>query len=357
MNVTGTVLSKRKIAKLVEDKIVRGWDDPRLYTLVALRRRGVPPGAILSFVNELGVSTALTNIQLQRFENSVRRYLEQTVPRLMLILDPIPVIIDDLPDDYHEELELPFSPKDPEMGSHIVPFTRKVYIDRSDFREVDSKDYFRLAPGKAVGLLKVLYPIKATSFEKNEKTGLVTVVHATYEKPEEGATFKKPKTYIQWVAASEKHKSPIKAEVRIFSSLFKSENPDSAEGGFLADVNPKSEEIYPGAMIETGLNEVIARAPWPKEEGEKGMSNETAESTISKTDDPSVSEKETAAGHVDGSGEAAAKLNTPHSTAAPPETVRFQGLRVAYFAIDKDSVHSKIVLNRIVSLKEDSGKA
>ena len=350
LKVTGTVLSKRKIAKLVEENIVRGWDDPRLYTLVALRRRGVPPGAILSFVNELGVSTALTNIQLVRFEQVVRKYLEQTVPRLMLILDPIPVIIDDLSDDYLEEIELPFSPKDPVMGNHIVPFTKTVYIDRSDFREVDSKDYFRLAPGKAVGLLKVPFPIKATSFEKDESTGLITKVHASYEKPEEGTAFKKPKTYIQWVAASAKHKSPIKAEVRVFSSLFKSENPDATEGGFLADVNPKSEEVYPNAVIETGLTEVRKRAPWPAEAGE-GIKDPT------KTDEPYPNNK-------DGSGEIesevtrlAVESKTPAPSYEPgPETVRFQGLRVAYFALDKDSVDGKVVLNRIVSLKEDAGK-
>ncbi|MCJ1386240.1 hypothetical protein MMC17_009366 [Xylographa soralifera] len=338
LNVTGTVLSKRKIAKLVDEKIVRGWDDPRLYTLVALRRRGVPPGAILSFVNELGVSTANTNIQLARFEQVVRRYLEQTVPRLMLVLDPIPVIIDNLPDDYLEDIELPFSPKDPTMGNHIVPFTKTVYIDRSDFREVDSKDYFRLAPGKAVGLLKVPFPIKATSFEKDETTGLVTEVHATYEKPEEGSAFKKPKTYIQWVASSPKHKSPIRAEVRIFSALFKSENPDSAEGGFMADLNSHSEEIYPNAMIETGFNEVRARAPWPEKEGEKAVKDEKT--------DPSSSEAHTSE-----------DITTKSSLIAHPETVRFQGLRVAYFAMDTDSTDGKIVLNRIVSLKEDSGKA
>ena len=338
LNVTGTVLSKRKIAKLVEEKVVRGWDDPRLYTLAALRRRGVPPGAILSFVNELGVSTANSNIQLARFEQVVRRYLEQTVPRLMLVLDPIPVIIDNLPDDYLEEIELPFSPKDPAMGNHLVPFTKTVYIDRSDFREVDSKDYFRLAPGKAVGFLKVPFPIKATSFKKDEGTGLVTEVHATYEKPEEGTAFKKPKTYIQWVASSPMHNSPIKAEVRIFSSLFKSENPDSAEGGFMADLNSHSEEIYPNAMLETGFDEVRARAPWPEKEGEKAVES-------GKVDDPS-SEAHTAE----------AAVTTP-SMAARPETVRFQGLRVAYFAMDTDSTDGKIVLNRIVSLKEDSGKA
>ena len=315
LNVSGTITSKRKIAKLVSEKYVRDWDDPRLYTMAALRRRGVPPGAILSFVNELGVTTATTTIQVSRFDQSVRRYLERTVPRLMLVLDPIPVIIDDLPDDYLEEIEVPFSPQNPAMGSHIVPFTKKVYIDRSDFREVDSKDYFRLAPDKAVGLFKVPYPIKATSFKKDEATGRITEVRATYEKPIEGTAFKKPKTYIQWIAASEKHNSPRKAEVRIFHPLFKSENPEAATGGYLADVNSKSEEIYPNAMIETGLDEVRNRAPWPSEEGEKVA-----------------------------------------NVKARLETVRFQGMRVAYFALDKESVGEKVVLNRIVSLKEDSGK-
>ena len=323
--MTGTVLSKRKIMKLVEEKIVRGWDDPRLYTLVAIRRRGVPPGALLSFVNELGVTTSSANIQIKRFEQSIRRYLEQTVPRLMVVLDPILVIIDDLPEDFCEELEVPFSPKDPAMGSHKVPFTRTVYIDRSDFREVDSKDYFRLAPGKAVGLLKVPYPIKATTFSRDPDTGLVTEIHASYEKPTEpDGKFKKPKTYIQWVSASEKHNSPIRVEVRSFTQLFKSENPDGAEGGFLADVNEKSEEIFPDAMVETGLVEIRQRAPWPEEAGEKVQAK-----------------AEEGEGRVE----------------CGPESVRFQGLRVAYFCVDQDSTADKVVLNRIVSLKEDSGKA
>ena len=111
----GTVLSKRKIQKLVQNRYVRSWDDPRLYTLPALRRRGIPPGAILSFVNELGVTKATSNIEIKRFETSIRRYLEFTVPRLMVVLDPIRVIIDDLPDDHLEMIELPFS-KDPAYG-------------------------------------------------------------------------------------------------------------------------------------------------------------------------------------------------------------------------------------------------
>lgn len=233
----------------------------------------------------------------------------------MLVLDPITVIIDDLPDDYEEEVELPFG-KDPAIGSHTVPFTKRVYIDRSDFREVDSNDYFRLAPGKSVGLMKVPFPIKATSFEKDESTGSITTVHATYEQPTEDAPFKKPKTYIQWVASSAAHCSPVRAEVRNFNPLFKSEDPDAAEGGFLRDINPASEEIYPNAVIETGFHEIQRRAPWPEEEGEKNVKGEDA----------------------------------------GVESVRFQGLRVAYFAMDKDSVEGKVVLNRIVSLKEDSGK-
>ena len=119
LSVAGTVLSKRKIRKLVKEKHVESWDDPRLYTLAALRRRGVPPGAILSFVNELGVTKATTNIEIKRFETSVRRYLEVSVPRLMLVLDPVPVIIDNLPDNHLEMLEMPFS-KDPAFGvSHF----------------------------------------------------------------------------------------------------------------------------------------------------------------------------------------------------------------------------------------------
>lgn len=328
LNVQGTITSKRKIAKLVNEGYVRGYDDPRLYTLVGLRRRGVPPGAILSFVNELGVSTAHTNIQIVRFEQSVRKYLELTVPRLMLVLDPIPVIIDNLPDDYVEEVEMPFAPKDPAMGSHMMPFTKVVYIDRSDFREVDSKEFFRMAPGKSVGLLKVPYPIKAESFKKDEATGLVTEIHATYEKPaEEGGSFKKPKTYIQWVGKSEKHESPINVEVRVTKPLFKSDSPDSVPGGFMNDINPNSEEIFPNAVIETGLNEIRRRAPWPEEAGEKDMKK--GELSNEQPSDPDV---------------------------PGFETVRFQGLRVAYFCLDKDSTADKIVLNRIVSLKEDAGK-
>jgi glutaminyl-tRNA synthetase len=256
LSITGTVLSKRKIAKLVNEGYVRGWDDPRLFTLIGIKRRGVPPGAILEFVNELGVTTAPTNIQLARLDQTVRRYLEITVPRLMLVLDPLPVVIEDA---VELELELPFSPKIPTMGSHKVKFTKTVYIERSDFREIDSKEYFRLAPGKSVGLLQVPYPIQAVSFKKDGDK--VTEVRAVYDK--EG---KKPKAYIHWVAEGSKE-----VEVRIHNALFKSEKPDNAEGGFLNDINPNSEEIFSHAMIESGFEEVKRRAPWPEAAGESEL--------------------------------------------------------------------------------------
>ncbi|KAK0621682.1 tRNA synthetases class I, catalytic domain-containing protein [Bombardia bombarda] len=307
LSMTGTVLSKRKLKELVDKKFVRGWDDPRLYTLIAVKRRGVPPGAILEFVNELGVTTSNSLIQISRFEQTIRRYLERTVPRLMMVLDPVPVVIEDADEFDGTSLTVPFSPRNPAMGEHTIKFTKTVYIDRSDFREVDSKDYFRLAPGKTVGLLQAPFPIKATSFTTDEATGKVTEIRAVFDRET-----KKPKTYIQWVAAE--GAGSRKCEVRIYNPLFLSENPASAEGGYLNDINPESEIVYPNAMIESGFDEVKRRAPWPEAAGEDGL----------------------------GKG--------------GPESVRFQAMRVAYFALDSDSTDDKIILNRIVSLKEDKEK-
>jgi len=324
LNLTGTIMSKRKIARLVKEGKVFDWDDPRLYTLVALRRRGVPPGAILSFINELGVTTARTNIQTIRFESSVRKYLEMTVPRLMVIIDPIKVIIDNLPEDHEEEVENAFGPKNVDMGSHTLPFTRTIYIERDDFREVASKDFFRLAPGASVGLLKVTHPITCTSFQKDDATGQVTEIHATYDKPVEGETFKKPKSYIHWVAESSKHNSPIRVEARVFNSLFKSENPEAVEPDFMADIREDSLTVYPNAVAEVGLTEIQRRAPWPEQAGETKNGTEDAHGEVKKPG---------------------------------PESVRFQAMRVGYFCVDRETTSENIILNRIVGLKEDAGKA
>ena len=345
LNVSGTILSKRKIHELVKKKYVRARDDPRLYTLPALRRRGVPPGAILSFVNELGVTKAVTNIEVKRFETSVRRYLEVTVPRLMVVLDPVKIVIDNLPNDHVEMVELPFS-KDPAMGLHTVPFTKTVFIERTDFREVDSPDYFRLAPGKAVGLMKVPFPITATTVDKDPSTGAISLIHATYEKPADGSAPKKPKSFIHWVAASPAHDSPIKAEVRIINPLFKSDNPAAHPGGFLKDINPDSEELFPNAMMETGFEEIRKRAPWPAEAGEKAVHEEKR-----MHEEHEKSEKSLMPDVDDEAGDAGLVGVQPG-----PETVRFQGMRMGYFCVDKESEGAKVVLNRIVSLKEDTGK-
>jgi glutaminyl-tRNA synthetase len=276
-------MSKRKIKKLIDEKFVGGWDDPRLYTLVALRRRGVPPGAILSFVNELGVTTANALVHVARFEQSIRHYLELTVPRLMLVLDPLPLVIEDFEslNSADLDIDIPFSPKNPEMGSHSVRLTKTVYIDRSDFREVDSEEYFRLAPGKTVGLWKLPFPVKATSFSKDAE-GRVTEVKVAFDREK-----KKPKTYIQWVP-----EGSTKVECRVYDRLFRSNDPNTVEGGFLNDLNPNNATFYTGALVEPGFEEVRRRAPWPEAAGERGD--------------------------------------------CKPESVRFQAMRVAYFV----SLHS-----------------
>lgn len=230
--------------------------------------------------SELGVTTTNSIIQITRFEQSIRRYLERTVPRLMLVLEPVRVVIEDAEEADETEVTIPFSTKNPKMGDHKIKFTPKeIYIDRSDFREVDSKDYFRLAPGKTVGLLNAPFPIKATSFTKDETTGKVTEIRAVFDKET-----KKPKAFIQWVGSDGR-----KVEVRIHQPLFLSENPAAAEGGYLNDLNPNSEIIYSDSLIESGIDEIRRRAPWPEAAGEDKL----------------------------GKG--------------GPESVRFQATRVAYF--------------------------
>lgn len=319
LNLTGSVMSKRKLLQLVQDGYVRGWDDPRLYTLVALRRRGVPPGAILNFISELGVTTTTSHIETVRFDGSIRKHLENTVPRLMMILDPVKVVLDNLPEDYRIEVDMPFKPGVPEMGEHKLPFTREFYIDRADFREDYSSNYFRMQPGQSVGLLRIPNTVRMTSVER-DAAGRVVQLHAHYENDLPKPI--KPKSYISWVAESPKDSSPIRlAEVREFDRLFKSDNPSSNPDGFLADLNPQSESLHRNAIVELGFNEVRENSPWKLE---------------------AKTEEEKILGGQDIKG--------------APESVRFQALRVGYYCMDKDSTGSTVVLNRIVTLKEDKGK-
>ncbi|KAG0169763.1 hypothetical protein DFQ28_003090 [Apophysomyces sp. BC1034] len=319
LNVTGTIMSKRKILKMVNNGYVSDWDDPRLYTLMGIRRRGVPPEAINNFVLELGVTTSQSTIDVVRFDAKTREYLDKVTPRLMSILNPIKVVLTNLPDDYVEEVVVPNKPRDASMGEHKVPFTKVLYIDASDFREQDSKDYYRLAPGKSVGLLHLTHPIRCVEVKKNEK-GEIQELICNYENEGE---FKKPKTYIHWVAESSKHNSPVVLdEVRVYNALFKHPNPEEVEGGFLNDLNENSLSIVKGAITNVGIYDQIA--DWVKKTGGKDK-----------------------------------------------ESMRWQFVRTGYFCLDLDTELDvdkiregrvkeglgRLVVNRTVTLKEDAGKA
>ncbi|KAF8663362.1 hypothetical protein AX16_000938 [Volvariella volvacea WC 439] len=345
LSLEGTITSKRKLLALVEGGYVSGWDDPRLYTLIALRRRGVPPGAIISFVSTLGVSTAGSNIEIARFEQAVRQYLEGSAPRLLMVLKPLKVTIDNLPEDYVLMVEKPLHPKVPSLGTTTIPFTRTIYIDHDDFRLEDSKDYFRLAPGKTVGLFQAPYPISYVSHKTDPDTQEVTELVCRLEN--EGPP-KKPKAFIQWVAEHAPSGSPVRVdETRIFHRLFKSDKPPS---DYKSDIAPDSLEIVKGALLEVGFWSLAKRLMLEA----KAEATTRAESALKSSTDYG---------------------DTPHPTIEQlfgNECVRFQGLRVAYFALDKDARVGSLeesssinpgrrqgdylVLNRIVSLKEDSGK-
>ncbi|KAI9507513.1 glutamine-tRNA ligase [Russula earlei] len=354
----GTITSKRKLLALVKEGYVLGWDDPRLYTLIALRRRGVPAGAIISFVGGLGVSTAGTNIQLVRFDQAVRSYLETSVPRLLMVLKPLKVTLRNVPEDYVVFVEKGLHPKVPALGTARLPFTRTLYIDRDDFRLEDSPDYFRLAPGKTVGLFQAPHPITCTSYKTDPSTGDVTELICHLEDGTDGNAPKKPKAFIQWVAEHADSGSPVRVdETRIFHRLFKSDNPLATVPNYKADIDPNSLETVEGALVEVGFWTLAKRAY-------REAARESTERTRR-----ALAENETLATPAD--------PDTPAVTSAQlvgKECVRFQGLRVAYFALDNkdariacldeaDDVPAGrrqgdfLILNRIVSLKEDSGKA
>lgn len=307
LNLTGTIMLKRKIAKMVSTGVVRGWDDPRLFTLEGLKRRGIPPGAILQFINTLGVTTSTTNIQELRLEALVRTYLDATTPRLMMVLDPVKVVIDNLPASHVENVVIPYKAGAPACGERTVPFTNTVYIDRSDYRDSASDEYYRLAPGQPVGLMKVPHAISVVLVEK-DASGKVTLIHAHYDLE----LTAKPKTFIQWVP----HLAVPIAETRITKRLFLLENPSANPDGFLADVNPDLEEVVTLALVEPAFQQL----------GELELH------LLCGNPEFDIPEERT------------------------PALTRFQAMRVGYFCLDKDSTKDKYVLNRIVTLKEDSGK-
>jgi len=250
MYLTNVVTGKRYIKKLVEDKIVDGWDDPRLVSIAALRRRGFTPESIKKFVELCGVSKANSSAEYAMLEYCVREDLKLKRPRMMAVLDPIKLVIDNYPEGQTEMLEAANNMENPELGSHQVPFGRELYIERDDFMEEPPKKYFRLFPGNEVRLMHA-YFVKCTSFEKDEN-GNVTVVHCTYDpatKAGSGFTERKVKGTIHWVPAKE----AVKAEVRLYENLVDEEKGVyNKEDGSL-NLNPNSLTVLKNCYIEPAI--------------------------------------------------------------------------------------------------------
>jgi len=290
LNLTYTLLSKRKLLQLVQEGRVRGWDDPRMPTLSGLRRRGYTPEAIRNFCASIGVSKTTGSIELAMLEHFVREDLNKRAPRVMAVLRPLKVVIDNYPEYQVDEMDAVNNPEDESAGSRKIPFARVLYIEQDDFREVPPPKYFRLSPGREVRL-RYGYFVTCTSVVKNEK-GEVIEVHCTYDPASKGGNSpdgRKVKSTIHWVSAAH----AVDAEVRIYENLFSKENPSEVELGkdVLDNLNPNSLEIIADAKVEPSLASAAAGS-------------------------------------------------------------RYQFERLGYFCVDPDSVPGKPVFNRTVALKD-----
>jgi glutaminyl-tRNA synthetase len=290
LNLTYTVLSKRKLLTLVEDGYVRGWDDPRMPTISGIRRRGYTPEALRNFCAAIGLSKTNGTIELGMLEHFVREDLNKHSLRVMAVLRPLKLVIDNYPEGQVEMMDAVNNPEDASAGTRQVPFSRVLYIEQDDFREDPPKQYFRLSPGKEVRL-RYGYFVTCTSVVKNDK-GEVVEVHCTYDPASRGGNSpdgRKVKSTIHWVSAEH----ALDAEVRIYENLFTKEDPNKVEEGqeFTANLNPHSLEIVTNAKLEPSL---------------KG--------------------------------------------AAPGSRYQFE--RLGYFCVDSDSTAEKLVFNRTVALKD-----
>jgi glutaminyl-tRNA synthetase len=293
LNLTYTLLSKRKLLQLVQQGLVSGWDDPRMPTISGMRRRGYTPEALQTFARGLGVSKTNGLTELSLLEYYVREDLNKKALRVMAVLKPLKVVIDNYPDGLVEQMEAVNNPEDASTGSRTVPFSKVLYIEDDDFREVPPPKYFRLSPGKEVRL-RYGYFITCTGVVKNEK-GEVVEVHCTYDPATRGGDSpdgRKVKSTIHWVSAEH----AIDAEVRVYDTLFTRENPNEVDEGqeFTANLNPKSLEVVTG------------------------------------------------------------KLEPSLASAVPGSRYQFE--RLGYFCADKDSTPEKLVFNRTVALRDTWGK-
>lgn len=316
---TYTVLSKRNLLKMVEDKLVSGWDDPRMPTISALRRRGFPALAIKNACTEVGVTKVESFIDVGRVENAVRDVLNKTAPRAMAVLRPLKVTIENWPEGKVDELDYVINPEDPAAGKRKVPFSKVIYIEREDFMEVPAKKYFRLAPGAEVRL-RWAYFITCTGVKK-DAAGNVIEVLATYDPATrggdaplgpDGQPTKKVKGTIHWVSAD--HAVP--AEVRLFDRLFSAEHPGDRTGNWMDDLNPNSLETVQ-ALVEPWIAQHAKYFP-----------------------DGSPESLDASKGGGGGAGFGA----------------RFQFERLGYFCVDRESSPSKLVFNRTVTLKDSWAK-
>jgi glutaminyl-tRNA synthetase len=296
LNLSYTVMSKRRFLKLVGEGHVSGWDDPRMPTLSGIRRRGYTPASIRNFCERIGVAKRNSFVDYGLLEHCIREELNRTAPRFMAVLRPLKVVILNYPEGQTEELSAVNNPEDPSMGSRMVPFSRVLYIEEEDFREDPPKQFFRLAPGREVRL-RYAYFITCVKVVKDETTGRITELHCTYDPATRGGDApdnRKVKATLHWVSASH----AVDAEVRLYDHLFSKPNPSDEKEcpDFLACLNPKSLEVLPSAKVEPGLAGV-----------EKGG--------------------------------------------------RFQFERQGYFCVDPvDSAEGRPVFNRIVSLKDSYAK-
>jgi glutaminyl-tRNA synthetase len=294
LNITYTLLSKRKLLALVQNKLVRGWDDPRMPTISGLRRRGYTPEAIRNFCKRVGVSKTNGTTELGLLEYFLREDLNKRAPRVMAVLRPLRLVIDNYPDGQIDQMEAINNPEDESKGSRTVPFSRVLYIEQDDFREDPPKQYFRLAPGREVRL-RYGYFVTCNSVVK-DATGQVIEIHCSYDPATRGGNApdgRKVKSTIHWVSAEH----AIDAEVRLYETLFTREDPNQVEEGqdFTANLNPQSLEVVSGAKLEPSLR-----------------------------------------GAKPGSG--------------------YQFERLGYFSVDPDTTPEKLVFNRTVALRDTWAK-
>jgi glutaminyl-tRNA synthetase len=290
LKLSYTVLSKRRLLRLVREGFVSGWDDPRMPTLRGMRRRGYTPSAIRAFCDRVGLAKRNSLVDVAQLEHAVREDLNARAPRVMAVLDPLRVVIENYPESQVEEIEAVNNPEDESAGTRRVPFSRVLYIEREDFREDPPKKFFRLAPGREVRL-RYAYLVTCTSVSK-DGSGNVVELRCTYDPASRGGTpadGRKVKATLHWVSAAHAHE----AEVRLYDRLFTREDPDDVEEGedFTASINPDSLKVVTGAKVEPGL-----------------------------------------------AGAAAGSF--------------YQFERQGYFTVDPDSAPGKLVFNRTVSLKD-----